>query len=142
MTLSGSAAQCDSHGDEARNTTDSINTRLKNVPEHILFRSKHMFSRWIGASIGSRLRSILGQIVPDKVRLVQNAHEVLIFQLDTLSIRGSNGGARHQQGRNDHQDLQPGEKRPGTPGRSTRVREDRVQEIGFGSRKGTKKTLK
>ena len=99
MTLSGSAAQCDSHGDEARNTTDSINTRLKNVPEHILFRSKHMFSRWIGASIGSRSRSILGQIVPDKVRLVQNAHEVLIFQLDTLSIRGSNARAHHQQRR-------------------------------------------
>jgi hypothetical protein len=105
MTLSGPAAQCDSHGDEARNTTNSINTRLKYVLEHILFLSKHMFSRWFDASIGSRSRSILGQIVPDKVRPVQthpvqNAHEVLIFQLDTLSIRGSNGGARHQQGRN------------------------------------------
>jgi hypothetical protein len=36
--------------------------------------------------------AFLGQIVPDKVRLVQNTHQVLIFQLDTLSIRGS--GAR------------------------------------------------
>jgi hypothetical protein len=47
-------------------------------------------------------KHILGQIVPDKVRPVQKSmvcgtHEVLIFQLDTLSIRGSNASASHHQ---------------------------------------------